>query len=139
MALLPTMRSLSRRSCGLKRTRERPDPGEIGGADGIRTHDLLDAIEARSQLRHGPTDKKQADLFIASCRGKRQTTDLDVSKQIPSGSLFLPGAENGAHDDHADEAIAVVDEEKMEWAPFELIGGQGRGSDKADPKKNAER
>ena len=30
----------------------------IGGADGIRTHDLLDAIEARSQLRHGPTEKK---------------------------------------------------------------------------------
>ena len=28
---------------------------EVGGADGIRTHDLLDAIEARSQLRHGPT------------------------------------------------------------------------------------
>jgi hypothetical protein len=30
---------------------------EFGGADGIRTHDLLDAIEARSQLRHGPTAK----------------------------------------------------------------------------------
>jgi hypothetical protein len=30
----------------------------IGGADGIRTHDLLDAIEARSQLRHGPTVKR---------------------------------------------------------------------------------
>ena len=30
----------------------------FGGADGIRTHDLLDAIEARSQLRHGPTDLK---------------------------------------------------------------------------------
>jgi hypothetical protein len=30
---------------------------ELGGADGIRTHDLLDAIEARSQLRHGPTDE----------------------------------------------------------------------------------
>jgi hypothetical protein len=29
----------------------------VGGADGIRTHDLLDAIEARSQLRHGPTAK----------------------------------------------------------------------------------
>jgi hypothetical protein len=26
-----------------------------GGAGGIRTPDLLDAIEARSQLRHGPT------------------------------------------------------------------------------------
>ena len=26
-----------------------------GGAEGIRTLDLLDAIEARSQLRHGPT------------------------------------------------------------------------------------
>ena len=30
--------------------------GWNGGADGIRTHDLLDAIEARSQLRHGPTE-----------------------------------------------------------------------------------
>ena len=30
-----------------------------GGADGIRTHDLLDAIEARSQLRHGPTGSIQ--------------------------------------------------------------------------------
>jgi hypothetical protein len=28
---------------------------EFGGAEGIRTLDLLDAIEARSQLRHGPT------------------------------------------------------------------------------------
>src|SRR5882762_7648507 len=28
-----------------------------GGADGVRTHDLLDAIEARSQLRHGPTER----------------------------------------------------------------------------------
>jgi hypothetical protein len=27
----------------------------FGGAGGIRTPDLLDAIEARSQLRHGPT------------------------------------------------------------------------------------
>jgi hypothetical protein len=26
-----------------------------GGADGVRTRDLLDAIEARSQLRYGPT------------------------------------------------------------------------------------
>ena len=33
-----------------------PDPNKVGGADGIRTHDLLDAIEARSQLRHGPTE-----------------------------------------------------------------------------------
>ena len=30
--------------------------GKNGGADGVRTHDLLDAIEARSQLRHGPTE-----------------------------------------------------------------------------------
>ena len=29
-----------------------------GGADGIRTHDLLDAIEARYQLRHGPTARQ---------------------------------------------------------------------------------
>ncbi len=30
----------------------------FGGAEGIRTLDLLDAIEARSQLRHGPTDPR---------------------------------------------------------------------------------
>ena len=34
---------------------------KVGGADGIRTHDLLDAIEARSQLRHGPT---RSDHFM---------------------------------------------------------------------------
>ena len=28
---------------------------KVGGAEGIRTLDLLDAIEARFQLRHGPT------------------------------------------------------------------------------------
>ena len=39
-----------RRNVDVVRSRD-----EVGGADGIRTHDLLDAIEARSQLRHGPT------------------------------------------------------------------------------------
>ena len=34
---------------------ETPLQFSIGGAGGIRTPDLLDAIEARSQLRHGPT------------------------------------------------------------------------------------
>jgi hypothetical protein len=29
----------------------------FGGAEGIRTLDLLDAIEARFQLRHGPTER----------------------------------------------------------------------------------
>ena len=33
----------------------------IGGAGGIRTPDLLDAIEARSQLRHGPTGSGNAE------------------------------------------------------------------------------
>jgi hypothetical protein len=37
---------------------------KVGGADGIRTHDLLDAIEARSQLRHGPTEAKAAFLIL---------------------------------------------------------------------------
>jgi hypothetical protein len=27
----------------------------FGGADGVRTRDLIDAIDARSQLRYGPT------------------------------------------------------------------------------------
>jgi hypothetical protein len=33
------------------------DAGRFGGAEGIRTLDLLDAIEARFQLRHGPTGR----------------------------------------------------------------------------------
>jgi hypothetical protein len=28
-----------------------------GGAGGVRTRDLLDAIEARSQLRYGPSQR----------------------------------------------------------------------------------
>src|SRR5260370_1406678 len=39
-----------------------------GGADGIRTHDLLDAIEARSQLRHGPTVAKTTNFPVSQGR-----------------------------------------------------------------------
>src|SRR5438128_5610797 len=38
---------------------------EIGGAEGIRTLDLLDAIEARSQLRHGPTERQLLNFSTA--------------------------------------------------------------------------
>jgi hypothetical protein len=34
---------------------QRNNEGVNGGAGGVRTRDLLDAIEARSQLRYGPT------------------------------------------------------------------------------------
>jgi hypothetical protein len=40
----------------MQETKPSTSPKKFGGADGIRTHDLLDAIEARSQLRHGPTE-----------------------------------------------------------------------------------
>ena len=36
---------------------------KTGGAEGIRTLDLLDAIEARSQLRHGPTANKRITFY----------------------------------------------------------------------------
>ena len=36
---------------------------KIGGAGGIRTPDLLDAIEARCQLRYGPTESQQCKLL----------------------------------------------------------------------------
>ena len=51
----------------------------LGGADGIRTHDLLDAIEARSQLRHGPTAK----LFFSLPYPPRRATR-------PLAQIFLP-------------------------------------------------
>jgi hypothetical protein len=52
----------------------------VGGADGIRTHDLLDAIEARSQLRHGPTalqvQRTTQHDYTASARGKAITVEI---------------------------------------------------------------
>src|SRR5882724_168465 len=52
---------------------------EFGGADGVRTHDLLDAIEARSQLRHGPTEVRK--YFSTRWRGRRR-------KAAPTHSRF---------------------------------------------------
>jgi len=40
----------------------------IGGAGGVRTRDLLDAIEARSQLRYGPTECKYCYSFYSILR-----------------------------------------------------------------------
>ena len=40
----------------------------IGGAGGVRTRDLLDAIEARSQLRYGPTKCKYCYCFYSTLR-----------------------------------------------------------------------
>ncbi len=37
---------------------------EFGGAGGVRTRDLLDAIEARSQLRYGPTGDETECLSL---------------------------------------------------------------------------
>ena len=50
---------------------------EFGGADGVRTHDLLDAIEARSQLRHGPTGGTTR-ILSQELRGRSGRTDLKV-------------------------------------------------------------
>lgn len=49
--LNPRSSTATRRSLGLPPQGGRPS----GGADGTRTRDLLSAIQARSQLRHGPT------------------------------------------------------------------------------------
>src|SRR5438477_8899828 len=63
-------------SFGLSGLRHR---SAIGGADGIRTHDLLDAIEARSQLRHGPTGMKQRKPFYMSAKAASTTSSLSSS------------------------------------------------------------
>ncbi len=67
----------------------------FGGADGIRTHDLLDAIEARSQLRHGPTGEYFKSLshpagnLAASCAshtsraGFRKRLDVKQPRRYP--------------------------------------------------------
>ena len=44
---------------------------QSGGADGGRTRDLLNAIQARSQLRHSPT---METLIVAKGRGQVNKT-----------------------------------------------------------------
>src|SRR5947207_7624697 len=74
---------------------------EVGGADGIRTHDLLDAIEARSQLRHGPTDAKPTTFpvspgRIAKCATVHRDEELKrfyISGMVASISPWYFGAE----------------------------------------------
>ncbi len=65
---------------------------KFGGAGGVRTRGLLDAIEARSQLRHGPTDTGASfyttQRTIASNQGGsslRQIAPCD--EEIYSGCL----------------------------------------------------
>src|SRR6267378_5813306 len=66
-----------------------------GGADGIRTHDLLDAIEARSQLRHGPTGG--TTLILTSrpsirlrLESRRQLASLGLLENILTLAILTP-------------------------------------------------
>jgi hypothetical protein len=60
-----------------------------GGADGIRTHDLLDAIEARSQLRHGPTDLPKFTTGLLSAMTGRGTVRQDATHSALYKSYVL--------------------------------------------------
>jgi hypothetical protein len=54
----------------------RVQKGFSGGADGVRTRDLIDAIDARSQLRYGPTVVR-LNLLITPAPVRRQTGSLE--------------------------------------------------------------
>jgi hypothetical protein len=60
---------------------------KVGGAEGIRTLDLLDAIEARSQLRHGPTLQKTAESLPCfssiSCKANRRGATVSLIFLVP--------------------------------------------------------
>ena len=67
----------------------------------IRTHDLLDAIEARSQLRHGPTVNFFQFTTIAYGRTAlklpRATSDQSLSKHIVVASAANFALPNSRH------------------------------------------
>src|SRR6266852_141309 len=58
---------------------------KTGGADGIRTHALLDAIETRSQLRHGPPGRKQLNSYYI-----RQSTSSRIPRLWPNSLFWAP-------------------------------------------------
>jgi hypothetical protein len=84
--------SQSREHCeGVGNRRERSlfttAPVEFGGAEGIRTLDLLDAIEARSQLRHGPTDRQLLNFSTAQRIASRTEGQEFAKAGMPGRNL----------------------------------------------------
>ena len=68
-----------------------------GGAGGVRTRDLLDAIEARSQLRYGPTECKYCYSFYNTLRlrasNKRRRGFTRAQRVGPKQRHLLPAFE----------------------------------------------
>src|ERR1700736_4729385 len=69
----------------------------IGGAEGIRTPDLLTASQTRSQLRHGPTHHRAEGLMIPPTFNPplrsplpMQTREIDRSELKGGGYLATP-------------------------------------------------
>ena len=68
----------------------------IGGAGGVRTRDLLDAIEARSQLRYGPTECKYCYSFYSTLRLQASKPKYSgVSVVVRSNSMVEPTVAHG--------------------------------------------
>jgi hypothetical protein len=53
--------------------KDHAEKGVTGGADGVRTRDLIDAIDARSQLRYGPTVERRNSLITSGSRAVKQS------------------------------------------------------------------
>ncbi len=59
----------------------------FGGAEGIRTLDLLDAIEARSQLRHGPTELENFKNFSIQATQRQTHRETSVFPNKDTSNL----------------------------------------------------
>src|SRR5215469_14639448 len=94
----------------------------FGGADGIRTHDLLDAIEARSQLRHGPTGGTTNSITRSGGRRpkaaphSRSSTSEDGDRMAREARVRVSSAE-----DNGDDACGVRVGDANEAARFGFV------------------
>jgi hypothetical protein len=81
----------SRCAGGLDRTYS---PDRTGGAEGNRTPDLLNAIQALSQLSYGPVHRRRRDLALFSGVIKQEYASLcqiiAVSRPCPQPPLAKP-------------------------------------------------
>src|ERR1700756_5523277 len=98
----------------------------FGGADGIRTHDLLDAIEARSQLRHGPTEPSKFttgrfDARAVGCTTRIRRLSLRTSRQLRESRPLLQFI------GEVKFGFLIYDQ----W-PDETVGGSGAGDVHSD-------
>src|SRR5882762_5228431 len=87
----------------------------VGGADGDRTHDLVNAIHARSQLRHSPTGETSSYQL----RGNGSIAATVVVKDARNASTSSGRALTRA-------TVIPAERSRRTWLPRDSVAQESR-------------